>query len=70
MQVTSDSPLSDEDSIRMAVRKRFIGVSVMSPEGYPDPDAVTQFARAYNPNPNFVALFEAAYFHLTQEGSQ
>lgn len=61
MQVMSDRPLTDEESIKKAVRERLAGVTVKNEHGYLDRDALATFARSYNPNPNFRSLLEGAY---------
>ncbi len=66
MQVASDHPLSDEESIRKAVTERMAGVSVKAPTGSLDPKALRVFAANYNSNPNFATLLLSAYALVQQ----
>lgn len=60
MQVASEGPLGDAESIRKAVKERLAGVVVQDENGNLDYKALEHFARAYNPNANFHALLEGA----------
>lgn len=60
MQVTSDGPISDEESIDRAITKYLIGVQ-LAPDDYEGPRRVFE---TYNQNPRFVELAEAVYFYL------
>lgn len=66
MQVTSDRPLSDEQSITKAVNERLAGVVVRTPKGALDVKALDAFARKYNSNPSFSALLTSAYLAIEQ----
>lgn len=61
MQVASARPLTDEESIKRAVKERLAGVSVVDESGYLDDAKLKSFANTYNPNPNFYALLGPAY---------
>jgi len=66
MQVESEGWLSDEESIRKAVAVHFAGVVVKGQDGWLNYEAVQEFGRRYNPNPNFVDLLIAAYNRIDQ----
>jgi hypothetical protein len=65
MQVASDHPLSDEESIERTVTERLAGVKVRSPRGL-DVNALVAFAKTYNSNPSFSALLTSAYSAVEQ----
>jgi len=62
MQVASDRPLTDEDSIAKVVSERLVGVNVSTPKGEPDTTALRTFASRYNRSENFAGLLVAAYY--------
>jgi hypothetical protein len=65
MQVESDRPISDEESVERAVRERLQGVTVpMSAIGYFDYEELARIATAYNPDANFVEGVQTAYSSL------
>jgi hypothetical protein len=66
MQVTSDRPLSDEESIQKTVAERLAAVNVRTARGLLDPNALGAFARTYNSNPSFSALLASAYSTIEQ----
>lgn len=61
MQVASDTPLNDAESIEKVVRERLRGVNVRSKGGWPDSDLLASFARSYNGSRDFLTLLEVAY---------
>jgi len=65
MQVSSPRPLSDEESIAVAVRDRFAGI-VLATDGYgmPEWSAVHAFALAYNPDSAFADAVAQTYSDL------
>jgi len=65
MQVLSDRPVSDEESIEIAVRDHLAGLAVRLDEygGY-DSSSLEEVLKVYNPNPNFIQLCSAIYGHL------
>lgn len=68
MQSAAAAPLSDEESIRRVVVERLVGVDVRTAHrDWYDTDKLEEFARRYNPNPNFVALLVAAYSEVESQ---
>lgn len=65
MQVSSPRPLSDEESVALAVRDRFAGV-VLAIDGYgmPEWSAVREFALGYNPDAAFADAVAQTYSEL------
>ncbi len=65
MQVSSDVPLSDAESLEIAISSRLAGRTVpLKGDEYPDYDALNRHIRSYNGNPRFVSLVEEIYFEL------
>jgi hypothetical protein len=73
MQVRSDDPLTDEESVGKAVAERLKGLHVRelaydyedgSSQSYPDSDHVKEIAMAYNPSEAFAALVVDAFTTL------
>jgi hypothetical protein len=62
MQVTSAIALSDEESIRIAVRERLAKVNVKNRKGDLDYEALKRFATDYNGGPTYVTTLSAAYW--------
>ncbi len=68
MQISSDHPLTDEESIEIAARERLAGVTVSNPQGHPMKVAVDEAARNYNPDSHFVeAVWDAYQFILSEQ---
>ncbi len=68
MQVSSDKPLTDAESIEIAARDRLSGVVVLGPRGFPVQGALESAARAYNPDGQFVtAVVDAYQFVLSSQ---
>lgn len=61
MQVASDRPLSDEESIRKATTEKIAGVFIPELKGSPDMTTLRNFSDKYNSDPNYRALLESAY---------
>jgi hypothetical protein len=65
MQVSSDAPLSDAESLEIAIASRLADRTVPLKDGeYPDSDTLKMHLRSYNGNPRFVSLVEEIYFEL------
>lgn len=62
MQVRSDRPISDRESVEIAVRERLAGKAVEPHRRYSD--RLTRLIRSYNGNPKFVTLVEEIYAEL------
>lgn len=64
MQVSADSWISDEESVRRAVETYLKGIHV--PDDYEGQDNLLRgFAESYNPDPIYFELLQAAYFSVT-----
>jgi hypothetical protein len=66
MQVEADSPVSDEESIRIAVRTHLVAVSVPVVQNTPgyfsvDYNALRAFALTYNPSESYATALTTAY---------
>lgn len=61
MQVSHDRPISDEESLRIAVETRLRGVTVKGPDGNVDYGALNTFARSWNGDSTFPQLIWACY---------
>lgn len=74
MQVNGGRPLSDEESINLALEKRLRGVSVprirdnWSDEPLPDDEALARIARNYSANQVFIEMVQEAYYLLDGSG--
>lgn len=72
MQVRSDQPISDEESIEVAVSTRLAGrrvpMSTWTSGGRtyltPDSEGLQRLIRSYNGNERFIELVEAVYYEL------
>ncbi len=65
MQVQSDAPISDSESIERAISTNLAERSVpTTPEGYVDSEALRSQIRSYNGNERFVDLVEMVYYEL------
>lgn len=65
MQVRSDAPVSDAESIERAVSTKLAGAKVpKSSRGFPDGEALRRQVRSYNGNERFVELVEMVYYEL------
>ncbi len=62
MQIKSEAPISDGQSIDLAVAQRLHGTQVRADS----PEEVSEFLRRYNPNPHFVSLATDFYFELRE----
>lgn len=69
MQVASERPLQDLESIRRAVRDRMANLQLTKDEGYVDQEALVAFARQYNPDPAYHKLLLYAYSYSQENGS-
>ncbi|MGC4768892.1 hypothetical protein ACLQ25_07900 [Micromonospora sp. DT44] len=59
MQVWAGKPISDKESIRVAVRQHLGGINgsmICSGDGYVDNDRLSDALRSYNPNRSFIDL--------------
>ena len=61
MQVSSERPLTDEESITRAA-ERLASRHIRLVDGYPDYGNLRQVLRGYNPGPIFIAMASEAYF--------
>lgn len=62
LQVASDRPLSEADSLRVAIESRFTETPMLTADdGTIDYEALTAFARGYNPDPKFEELLMQAF---------
>jgi hypothetical protein len=61
MQVAHGRPISDEESLRIAVATRLSGVRVRDANGNLDYQAMQAFAQSWNPDRNFVQVLWSAY---------
>jgi hypothetical protein len=68
MQIASDTPISDEESIRRAVSERLSGQQLIGSDGGVDYTLLTTIAKNWNPDPTFVDLLSAGYFEASQRG--
>lgn len=66
MQVASKEPLSDEESIRIAVEDRLSKVHVKNKSGGIDAEALKRFAAQYNGGPSYFSSLWQAYFAAQQ----
>ena len=67
MQVRSDAPISDVESIDRAVTTRLVGATVpKTSDGHDDYRALQRIVRRYNGNERFVELVEMAYQQLRE----
>lgn len=65
MQVRSDSPISDAESIERAVSTRLAGMRVpRTPKGNVDYETLRRLISTYNGNQRFVELVELVYYEL------
>jgi hypothetical protein len=65
MQVQRDRPVSDQESIEIAVRDHLAGLTVEFDEwGYYDSHSLEDVLKAYNPNPKFIQLCSTIYGSL------
>jgi hypothetical protein len=61
MQVSADRPLSDRESIEVAVRNHFAGTALIPNENmWPRVDLFSDVLKTYNSNPDFIALAHVA----------
>lgn len=68
MQVAVPAPVSDRESIRMAVADRLRGIQIARDEwGYPDDSALRRAIRAYNSNGRYIQLVLDLYYELRHE---
>lgn len=68
MQVTSDRPLSDEESIEKVVIERLSGVVVKDAGGSANRERLESFAKTYNPSRDFASLLTIAYQAVRPDG--
>lgn len=68
MQVTSDRPLSDRESVEKAVAENLRGLRVERNEFGPDQESLYRILRAYNPDERFVTLAADFYWRLREPG--
>lgn len=64
MQVESDSPISDWESVELAISSRLAGRMVPMSNGWPDYEVLRMHIRSYNANERFVKLVEEVYHEL------
>ncbi|WP_199040039.1 hypothetical protein [Glycomyces salinus] len=67
MQVKAPGPISDEESIEIAIRDHLAGANVRTVDGFPDREQLREILHAYNSNPKFVDAAEAMYDFLWQQ---
>ena len=67
MQVRSKAPISDEESIRLAVTQHLSGKPIPMTQYGPDQDALLRTIRFYNSNPRFVELVRDVYHVVRSE---
>ncbi|MFY1702646.1 hypothetical protein ACN28G_13020 [Micromonospora sp. WMMA1923] len=73
MQVWSENPISDGDSIWIAVRQHLSGSSASlsySDYGFVDHEQLSHALHAYNPNKAFVSLSTDIFQHIHDPGSR
>lgn len=70
MQVLSDKPINDEESIEKVIIERLRDVNVRSAVGWVDSDLLHAFAQTYNSSSDFLALLEVAYRAVRPETHQ
>ncbi|GAB4008831.1 hypothetical protein GCM10029992_66220 [Glycomyces albus] len=64
MQVRAPKPISDKESIEIAIRDHLAGENVPIVDGFPDRDRLREILHSYNPNPKFVDAATAMYDYL------
>lgn len=71
MQVKSDGPISDAESIELAVREKLAGSATHTPrENFVDQEAIGRIIGGYNRNERFVELVWEVYWELKSQTSQ
>lgn len=69
MQVSSDIPLSDTDSIEKVIQDRLVGANVRMPDGNIDSEALENFSLSYNHSADYSAFLEKAMYSLLSYGN-
>ena len=65
MQVPNSAPMTDEESIELAVHGYLRGPRIGSDQyGYPDYEAIKAAAMGYNPSSEYAELVAAIYMHI------